>query len=61
MSDILVIASKIKKYIKDKKGMNTSASVMAKLTEIVEKACEDAAERAEKAKRKTVMDRDFDE
>jgi histone H3/H4 len=61
MSDILVIASKIKKYIKDKKGMNTSASVMEKITEIVEEECNKAMERAEKAKRKTVMDRDFEE
>jgi len=58
--EILVVASKIKTYIK-KKGLSTSASVMKKLTEIIREACDGAVEKAEKAKRKTVMDRDFEE
>jgi len=60
MSEILVVASKIKAYIKGK-GLSTSAAVMEKLSEEIRKACDKAIAKAEKAKRKTVMDRDFDE
>jgi len=59
MSEVLVVVSKMKKYIKDKSGMNTSASASSALTKIVEKLCDQAIENAEKDKRKTVMDRDF--
>ena len=61
MSEVLVVASKIKKRIKDKHGMNTSASVMDALTEIVEREINKAVENAASDKRKTVMDRDFSE
>ena len=61
MSEVLVVASKIKKYIKEKSGMSTSATVMAKLTEIIERECGRAIETAQGAKRKTVMDRDFEQ
>lgn len=57
--DVLVVASKLKKYIKDKHGMSTSGSVMSKLSSIVAHECDKAAENAKKEKRKTVMDRDF--
>lgn len=59
MSQILVVASKVKAYIKEKGGMNTSASVMEALTKAVERECDRAMENARKDKRKTVMDRDF--
>ena len=36
MSQVLVVASKVKGYIKEKSGMNTSASVIDALTKIVE-------------------------
>ncbi len=60
MSDVLVVVSKVKKMIKDKSGMNTSASAMLALTKLIETHCAKAIENAEKDKRKTVMDRDFD-
>ena len=61
MKPVLVIASKVKDFIRKKSdGMNTSASVMQALTEIVERECEKAIETAKKAGRKTVMDRDFE-
>lgn len=60
MSDVLVIASKVKKLIKDKSGMNTSTAVMEALTKVVERACQHAMEKAKADKRKTVMDRDFE-
>ncbi|MBI4367202.1 MAG: hypothetical protein HY543_10320 [Deltaproteobacteria bacterium] len=59
MSDVLVVASKVKQYIKDKAGMNTSATAMEALTGIVKKCCDEAMERARQDGRKTVMDRDF--
>jgi histone H3/H4 len=59
MSEVLVVASKIKAYIKGKSGMATSASVMEALTKVVERECNKAIENAKGDKRKTVMDRDF--
>ena len=59
-SEILVVQSKLKSYIKAKSGMSTSGSVAAKLSEVVRELCDQAIANAEAAKRKTVMDRDFD-
>lgn len=59
MSETLVVVSKVKAFIKKKAEMNTSANAMAALTQIVEKACEEAVENARRDGRKTVMDRDF--
>ena len=60
MTETLVVASKVKTYIKSKAGMSTSANVMAKLSEIVARECDKAIEVAQSSKRKTVMDRDFE-
>lgn len=57
--DVLIVASKLKDYIKAKAGMNTSANVMDRLSDMVRIQCHKAIERAEKEGRKTVMDRDF--
>lgn len=59
MSETLVVISKVKKMIKDK-GMNTSASAIDALSILIERLCVKAIANAEKAKRKTVMDRDFE-
>ncbi len=59
MSEVLVVASKIKKRIKDQSGMSTSASVMDALTKVIEEQIDQAIERAKASNRKTVMDRDF--
>jgi len=58
-TDILVVASKVKKYIKDKSGMNTSASTMEALTRVIIAVCDQGIENADKAERKTVLDRDI--
>ena len=55
----LIIASKLKQYIKGKSGLNTSANVIQCLSEIVRKHCDSAIEHAKESGRKTVMDRDF--
>ena len=59
MSENLVVVSKVKAFIKQKGDMNTSAKAIDALSLIVEKECEKAIEVANKAKRKTVLDRDF--
>lgn len=60
MSDVLVVVSKMKKYIKDKAGMNTAASATAAMTKIIEHYCDKAIEKAKAENRKTVMDRDLE-
>ena len=57
--EVLVVASKLKKHIKDQSGMNTSASVMSILSEKVRQLCDEAIANAKNDGRKTVMDRDF--
>ena len=57
--EVLVVASKVKGFIKNAGGMNTSAAVMSVLSEKVRMLCEQAIESAKREGRKTVMDRDF--
>lgn len=59
MADVLVVASKVKAYIKENSGFNTSATVIEALSKIVEQECKKAMENAKNDKRKTVLDRDF--
>jgi histone H3/H4 len=56
---VLVVASKVKAYIKEKSGLSTSSQAMDQLTVRVHQICFQAMEHAKKDKRKTVMDRDF--
>ena len=60
MTEVLVVASKVKNLIKDRSAMNTSATAMDALSKVVERECARAIERAQADKRKTVMDRDFE-
>ena len=57
--EVLIVVSKMKTYIRDKSGMNTSGSVADTISDIVRRECDKAIEQARKAGRKTVMDRDF--
>lgn len=61
MAEALVVASKVKKYIKDKSGMNTSASTIEALSQVVAQACDAAIQNAQQDNRKTVMDRDINQ
>jgi hypothetical protein len=56
--DVLVVVSKIKKYIRDRGGMNTSDAVAEALGAHVRKVCDDAIRNAVRDGRKTVLDRD---
>lgn len=58
MSDVLVVASKVKAYIKEKGQMNTSGAVPEELTKRVLVLLDKAIENAKADGRKTVMDRD---
>ncbi len=57
--DILIVASKLKRYIRARSGMNTSDAVMGALSDIVRTLCDQAIRHAAEDERKTVMDRDF--
>ncbi len=56
--DILIVVSKMKKYIKDRSGMNCSDAVADKLSEHVRLLCDEAIRAAAREERKTVLDRD---
>ena len=58
--DILVVASKLKKYIRARSGMNTSDNVMPVLSEHIRRLCDEAIRSAGRDERKTVLDRDFE-
>lgn len=57
--EVLIVASKLKNYIRNKSGMNTSAAVIDVLSDKVRDLCDQAVEAAKRDGRKTVMDRDF--
>ena len=56
---VLVVVSKLKSYVREKSGMNTSGNVAPRLSEKVRELCDQAIEVAKADGRKTVMDRDF--
>src|SRR5580765_8499464 len=56
--DVLVVVSKVKKYVRDRGGMNTSDAVAEALGAHVRKVCDDAIRNAGRDGRKTVLDRD---
>ena len=56
--DILIVISKLKKYIKDRSGMNTSDAVAEVLSDHVRAICDEAIRAAGRDERKTVLDRD---
>ncbi|HVK61085.1 MAG TPA: hypothetical protein VM432_06025 [Bdellovibrionales bacterium] len=59
-SEVLVVVSKLKGYIRSRSDMNTSDSVMDLLSNRLRRLCDDAIDKARSEGRKTVMDRDFE-
>ena len=59
MADVLVVTSKVKKFIKEKGEMNTSAETVDMLSKAVERLCAKGIESAKADGRKTVMARDI--
>ncbi len=58
-AEILIVASKLKQYVKDKYDLNTSADVMEALSHAVRRLSDQAAGKAKSEGRKTLMARDF--
>ena len=58
-TEVLLVISKLKKYIKEKGDMSTSANVAPALSAKIRELCDQAIENAKSDRRKTVMDRDF--
>jgi histone H3/H4 len=59
MSEVLVVTSKVKKFIKEKSSMNTSAETIDILSKAIEQLCIKGIESAKADGRKTVMARDI--
>lgn len=59
MANVLVVTSKVKKFIKDQSGCNTSAETIDQLSKAVERLCQKGVESAQADGRKTVMARDI--
>ena len=57
--EVLVVASKVKAYIRSKSEMNTSAGVFDVLSDKIREMCDRAIENATRDGRKTVKDRDI--
>ncbi len=57
--EVLIVASKLKNYIRGASGMNTSSAVIDVLSDRIRDLCNQAIENAKREGRKTVMDRDF--
>lgn len=58
--EVLIVASRLKHFIRETWGMNTSDGVLEPLSEEVRRLCVKAVEHAKADGRKTVLDRDFD-
>lgn len=56
--DMMIVISKLKKYIKDRSGMNCSDAVAEVLSDHVRVLCDDSIRAAGRDERKTVLDRD---
>jgi histone H3/H4 len=59
IGEVLIVASKVKKMIKEQSGLNTSQQVVEQLTARVQDLCLKAIKSAVEDKRKTVLDRDY--
>lgn len=57
--DVLVVVSKLKKYVRDSSGMNTSDAVLPVLSDHLRELCRSAIRHAGQDGRRTVLDRDF--
>lgn len=58
-NEVLVVVSKLKKYVKDTAGLNTSGAVADRLSEKIRQLTDEAIRNAERDGRKTLLDRDF--
>ena len=59
MAEVLVVTSKVKKFIKESGDCNTSSETIETLSKAVEALCRRGVESAKSDGRKTVMARDI--
>ena len=59
MADVLVVTSKVKKFIKENGDCNTSAETVDVLSKAIERLCRKGIDSAKSDGRKTVMARDI--
>ena len=58
-NEILIVASRLKEFIRARSGFNTSDGALDPLSEIVRHVCDEAIEKAKRDGRKTVLARDI--
>ncbi len=58
-NEVLIVVSKLKKYIKESGGMNTAGNVAEVVSDKIRGLCDEAIAAARSDGRKTVKDRDF--
>lgn len=58
-TEILIVASRLKEYIRAQSGFNTSDRVLSPLSDIVRRVCDEAIRNAARESRMTVLDRDI--
>jgi len=56
--DVLVVASRLKEFVRAESGFNTSDRVLGPLSEIIRRVSRKAIENARRDGRKTILDRD---
>jgi len=59
--EVLIVASRLRDYVRARSGYNTSDRVLAPLSEIVRRVCDEAIRNARAEGRRTVLDRDIPE
>ena len=59
--DVLIVASRLKDYVRAKSGYNTSDRVLGPLSVIVRRIVDEAIRNAQREGRRTVLDRDIPE
>jgi histone H3/H4 len=57
--EVLIVASRLKDYVRRRSGFHTSDRVLEPLSEIVRRVCEEAIRNATREGRRTVLDRDI--
>ncbi len=57
--EVLIVASRLKEYVKRSAGYNTSDRALAPLSDLVRRVCDRAIENARRDGRMTVLDRDI--
>jgi hypothetical protein len=58
-AEILIVASRLKDYVRARSGFNTSDGVLEPLSDVVRRLCDEAIRNATREGRRTVLERDI--